>query len=55
MWSSASTTALWTVLSVEVGTQTAIIIGGILLLAVGLLIIGMAYRTTKKHVTGKKF
>lgn len=55
MWSSASTTALWTTLSGEVGLQVGVILAGVLVLAVGLLIIGMAMRKTKKHVTGGKF
>lgn len=55
MWSTASTTAIYTTWAADIGFLLATIIAGILAAVAGLLIIGMAVRKTKKHVTGKKF
>jgi len=55
MWSDASTTAMLTTLFTSVGSQLGIVITAVLAVAIGLIILGFAYRKTKKHVTGGKF
>lgn len=55
MWSSASTTAIWTQFASDVGVQLAVIIAAIVAVVAGLIVIGMGISKTKKHVTGKKF
>jgi len=55
MWTSASTTALWTQLTGDVGSILFTAVGAVLTVTAGLIGVGYGYRLVKKHITGRKF
>jgi len=52
MWSDASTTALFVQMTTSVGSIIYTVLSAVLVVAVGLLGVGFAYRQIRKHVTG---
>jgi len=55
MWSDASTTAVWTILSTSVGTVLSLVVAAVATVAIGLMGIGYGFRLVKRHITGRKF
>lgn len=55
MFDVASASSLFTAALGDIGTLVALVVAGVLGIAVGLIGLGYGYRKIKGHVTGRKF
>jgi len=55
MWTDASTTAVWNILTASTGSILYTAVAAVAVVAAGLMGVGYGFRLVKRHITGRKF